>query len=362
MVTGLRNRSGMRRLTQDEILFHENDLAQSLFIIQRGKIRLFRPKGRGFIELGVLRSGEVIGEMAYFDVETDGRRRSCSAQAVSDSEVIEISFEAFGKTMKSLNPWFKTIINTLVSRLKKTNSRVKELESSNVALQYSTGGQKEEEYIFFKPLDIVRLFAVFYLTIKAHGKEDEKGEGIKAQLSHLSFYGLEIFSIPEVKMEEFRSVLTKENIISIEYDENKIPKFFKVKNVDVLRSYLAFFNGQRQLPDDKKMIMSDKCETFMDEIVKHIIETKKNGDEYVSVDLTPILKDFSYRNVAIDIDDLNDAVKLELIQEAIVDEKGHMNTVVSYAKISKNYRAIKLMNLIDRFNTKMSKIGGRSIK
>ena len=38
--------------------------------------------------------------------------------------------------MSGLNPWFKTIINTLANRLRSTNARVKELESNSASINY----------------------------------------------------------------------------------------------------------------------------------------------------------------------------------------------------------------------------------
>ncbi len=131
-------KSGIRNLVPGEVLFNDGDNADSLFIIQKGQLRLFKPKGKGFIEIGVLRAGEVIGEMAYFDEDGSGKKRSCSASAITPVEIIEISFVAFGKTMQSLNPWFKTIIQTLAQRLRKTNTRVKELEDNQASLAYGS--------------------------------------------------------------------------------------------------------------------------------------------------------------------------------------------------------------------------------
>ena len=138
-------KSGIRNLKPGEILFNEGEVADSLFIIQKGQVRLFKPKGKGFVELAVLRSGEVIGEMAYFDEDGSGRKRSCSASAITPVEIIEVSFVAFGKTMQSLNPWFKTIITTLVTRLRKTNTRIRELEDNQASVSY---GGKHSGYEF----------------------------------------------------------------------------------------------------------------------------------------------------------------------------------------------------------------------
>ncbi|MCY4523660.1 MAG: cyclic nucleotide-binding domain-containing protein, partial [Halobacteriovoraceae bacterium] len=99
-------KSGLRIVKQGDILFREDDKAESLFIIQKGLIRLFRPKGSGFVDINILRVGEVIGEMAYFDKKS--RQRSCSASALVETEIIEVSFVVLDKLIKGLNPWFKT--------------------------------------------------------------------------------------------------------------------------------------------------------------------------------------------------------------------------------------------------------------
>jgi CRP-like cAMP-binding protein len=60
-------KSGLKVLQSGQVLFHEGEVATSMYIIQKGQIRLFRPKGKGFIELAVLRAGDVLGEMSFFD-------------------------------------------------------------------------------------------------------------------------------------------------------------------------------------------------------------------------------------------------------------------------------------------------------
>ena len=145
-------KSGLRVLKPGEILFNDGDAAESLYIIQKGQIRLFKPKGKGFIEIGILRSGEVIGEMAFFDEDGSGKKRSCAAAGLTQVEIIEISFVAFGKTMSTLNPWFKTIINTLAARMRKSNIRIKELEDNQASVTY---GGKHSGYEFMKPIEVM---------------------------------------------------------------------------------------------------------------------------------------------------------------------------------------------------------------
>jgi CRP/FNR family cyclic AMP-dependent transcriptional regulator len=216
-------KSGIKSLTAGQVLFNEGDVAESMYIIQKGQIRLYRPKGKGFVEIGVLRSGEVIGEMAYFD--PNSRKRSASAAAIMNTEVIEISFSALEKTMVSLNPWFKTLINTLAERLRKSNERIKELESNSVGFS--------SEYKFFQAADVVKILSILFLSFRSLGE-------IKDGKWHLNFtklktYAIEVFHIQEAKLEEFVQLLKDEKIIEmVQGEENQkhleFSKFFSILN------------------------------------------------------------------------------------------------------------------------------------
>src|SRR3712207_1586285 len=67
-----------------ETFYTPMDLCETLFVLQKGRIRIYRatPEGREFT-LAVLQSGTVFGEM----VLTGQRLRNCYAQAVEESEV-----------------------------------------------------------------------------------------------------------------------------------------------------------------------------------------------------------------------------------------------------------------------------------
>ena len=164
-------RSCIRKFKQGEGIFEDEEKAFSLFIIQSGQIRLFKSKGEGCIEIALLRAGEVMGEMAFFD--DNGNLRSCSAEALVPSEIIEISFDALNKTIKGLNPWFRVVFNTMAERLRKSNSRVKSLESNNVSHGLSAHGSKS--YKFFISNDIIRSLSILFLVLRSHGEERDEG-------------------------------------------------------------------------------------------------------------------------------------------------------------------------------------------
>lgn len=340
-------KSGIRTFQPGEVLFNENDPATSLFIIQKGQVRLYRPKGRGYVDLAILRSGEVIGEMAYFDEKS--RRRSCSAAAIVSTDVIEISFVAFAKTMEGLNPWFKTIINTLADRLRKTNERVKELESNSVG--FGAGG-KVADYVFFHTTDILRALATIYLTFIAHGEKLETGQ-YQVHMNKLKFYLFDVYNVPEIKFEEFLNILKEEHYVEMAKDDDGLPKNLRCRNPDQFRAISVFMNQQKLIEDEKKLKISPKCERFLSAIVTQL---KAADKPKAMADISAIMADFKERNVPITDEDLKDAVKAGLAEDILVGEGNKLTSVINIDKLRKVLPAIRMQNAIKRVNDQ--KAGG----
>ncbi|MBL6990826.1 MAG: cyclic nucleotide-binding domain-containing protein [Bacteriovoracaceae bacterium] len=335
-------KSGLRVLKQNQILFRENDYARSLYIIQRGQIRLYLTKGRGFVEIAILRAGEVIGEMAFFD--TNSRKRSCSAVAIVTTEIIEVSFTAFAKSFEKVNPWFKTIVNTLVVRLRSANTKVKSLESNSVG--YGKKGQIGE-YVFINNADVVKLLTLIYLTIKAHG-EVVDGE-MAVDINKLKFYCVEINAITEIKFEEMINLLNNEGFLDVETDKNKRPKSVTVANVEVLRGLAVYVNTERLLVEEKKMKISIKCQAFLKKILDKI-KGKKAKEGEISIDIAPILKDFQTKKIAIYQEDLKDAVKIGLCDDILVGKGESLTTTVNVLKLKKIFPNIRFLNAVKQLN------------
>ncbi|MFY7991795.1 MAG: Crp/Fnr family transcriptional regulator [Bacteriovoracaceae bacterium] len=354
------SKSGLRQLTTGEILFNDGDLAESLFIIQKGQLRLFKPKGKGFIEIAVLRAGEVIGEMAFFDEDGSGKKRSCSASALTPVDVIEITFPAFGKTMASLNPWFKTIINTLVVRLRKANIRLKELEDNQATISYS-GVHKG--YEFLKPLEVMRILGTLFLVFKSHG--DFHGNEVHLNRKTLTLYTFDMYQIIEVKLETILTALIELGWLEVRDDQEKLPNTLVLKNLETIRQIFIFANGERHLPEEKKMRISDKCEQLLEKVLSNIrrnppfdIPNLKINDEHKPkftqyVNLTPILEEFKSRNISINADHVDDGRNINLFGEILMEE-GKVLVEFDQARAERVFPIIKFLNHISRSNREKS--------
>ena len=324
-----------------EILFNDGEKANSLYIIQNGQLRLFKPKGKGFVEIAVLRAGEVIGEMAYFD-DDGGGKRSCAASAMVSSEVIEISFTAFSKTMSGLNPWFKTIINTLANRLRSTNARVKELENNSASVNYGTG--KHNGYEFFKTADIIKILGMLFLTYKSHG--EKKDNGISLHKKTLNLYSHEIFGITEAKMDELIIVLEDLNLVETENDKDGLPKVLLIKDIDQLRSFFIFYNTEKHLSEDKKLKINQKCQVFLENLWKKVQSSPNTDNAMTLVPIDDLLKFWKEKKMFIGIEHLDEAREHGIVGEAIVGDGNALSLEVNYLKLKKLLPNIQFMNRV----------------
>ena len=75
-------------LARGELLFHEGDPGDSLYVVLRGKIKLGRTSGDGRENLvAVLGPGEMFGELSLFDPGP----RSAAATALVDSTLLGLA-------------------------------------------------------------------------------------------------------------------------------------------------------------------------------------------------------------------------------------------------------------------------------
>ncbi|HEX4381404.1 MAG TPA: cyclic nucleotide-binding domain-containing protein [Myxococcales bacterium] len=128
-----------RILVGGEELFHENDPGDSLFIVQSGRVDVFK-NIRGDVDraLTSLGAGDVIGEMSFID----GARRSATVRTAEASEFLVLSRESFAKVQKDrpdiAASFFRNMAAIVAARLRTTNELYREAVSFGIE---ATGAQ-----------------------------------------------------------------------------------------------------------------------------------------------------------------------------------------------------------------------------
>lgn len=331
-----------KELAGGEALFEEGDEADRLYIIKEGQVRLFKPKGSGFIELGTLRKGEVIGEMSYFELSP---KRNCSAAAVVTTQLAEIPFASLDKMMRNQGPWVETIIRTLVARLKKANDALKRVEPDSV--QYGKDG-KVLTYRFFSTVEVVRTLTALALVAKAHGEGTARGLAVPFGLLAHHLDG--IFNVQDIKVKELLVLLGKEGLVDVEMDDNGLFKRVEVLDLDGVRGVAAFIDSQRRLDDVRRTKLSPRCVAVLTEVLAAIKEEGRGGAK-VRVDLGPIMQRTEMQLMKMEGADLRGAVEAGLCSDLSIDRgESGLSCVVHLDELLGVFPAIRLLNLIDEAN------------
>src|SRR5580658_4298794 len=119
--------NAIKKLNKGDFLFREGDSSDAIYVIKSGRIAITKAKGSGEIVLAEKKSGEMLGEMAFFD----DKPRSAGAKAVMDSEVIMLPFSALHAQFKTFPEWLKAMVKTVNGQLRDANARIKNLEAAS---------------------------------------------------------------------------------------------------------------------------------------------------------------------------------------------------------------------------------------
>jgi len=113
----------MVRYGAGERIFTEGDLGTTMYIVQSGKVRLFRVvEGQKRVH-GMMEKGDFFGEMSILE----GLPRTISAEAVEDTELIEINSMTFDKMIKGNIEIAIRMLRKLSIRLRDAERRIETL-------------------------------------------------------------------------------------------------------------------------------------------------------------------------------------------------------------------------------------------
>jgi len=112
-----------------DVLFHEGDPGDRLFVIRSGKIKLGRRSSDGRENLlSIQGPGEMFGELSLFDPGP----RTATATVVADAELVELAHTDLVAWLELHPKVAKHLLKALAHRLRRTNEALADLVFSDV--------------------------------------------------------------------------------------------------------------------------------------------------------------------------------------------------------------------------------------
>ncbi len=113
-----------RRFSKNNLIIFEDDVGNSLFVIKKGRVKIFRisPDG-GEAILAILGPGDFFGELAVID----GLGRSATVTSIDDVELLMLRRTDFIEILEKIPKIAITLLKELAGRIRKSDTHIRNL-------------------------------------------------------------------------------------------------------------------------------------------------------------------------------------------------------------------------------------------
>jgi CRP-like cAMP-binding protein len=258
----------MRSLKPGEVLFEEGTQGRELFIIQDGKVGIYKDTPDGRVELAIVEQGGIIGEMSLLD----NLPRSATVQAIGPCKVLVINQASFEKIMQDIPVWLQSIIKIVVSRLRDANKRV------------------DQSVLRDKERGLAHLLLLLLPTMKTR----------KESCAAIEYDQLivEAFFVCRLRKKEIKKtidVLAKRNLLHIVSEKDGL-QWVLVKEPDALKLFDEYCSLKSQKQSFKEVSIPDEAVITLKNIAYVAQKNGRENSEGTTIMKSVLMKDFSEKN------------------------------------------------------------------
>jgi len=109
---------------EGEIIFKEGDKGETMYVIQSGKVTIYKSTPAGDVHISELGGGEIFGEMALFD----RLPRSASAKTHNEARILSIDKKKLFSTISKDPTLVFKILESMSSRIRRVNDELMKLK------------------------------------------------------------------------------------------------------------------------------------------------------------------------------------------------------------------------------------------
>ncbi|MGZ3687142.1 MAG: Crp/Fnr family transcriptional regulator [Bdellovibrionota bacterium] len=309
-------------------LMTENDLSRKMYVIQKGKVRVFKNYLGQKVALAILGEGEVFGELSFFDAEP----RSASVEALTDVTLLVIDGDQAKEQIANLPDWILPIFRTIFTRFRIADQQLMVLQNMKEYQSRSFNNDRLSQSIYLELIRFNRYLKNEYEAMAAKGevRVDKLYQALDEEIGNRKI-GLSVFwkqlkeheMLDNEKEETEGKVLlnlpTLERWNSVLSMEAKSERYLLLSNpaLNLVGRIVAFIHADDHSPDEKTQAPVDV--TFADiqlttlpnyrDALREIKNTKclllegeifkvRPGDVYRLFTYQSILKAFDHSNFA----------------------------------------------------------------
>jgi CRP-like cAMP-binding protein len=345
----------VRRLKKGELLFKEGDLSRSMYLIKSGMIRLFLKKGDSNVEIDTIRAGQILGELAFLD----GNPRSLSGEALTECELVEISGSMFAEVIGKAPEWLKILLKTVVGRLRAANTRIRQLEAANTAIDYSDkdGGKRTTVYQYISLVETMKILTAFIVVASRKGVKTP--EGIDIDMGLVNRYSNSIMGVPVAKNTCVVDLLVQNNL-AVAREEKGSSRVF-LKDLDFIEKLNQSLIDENLKDPSKRHDVSSRGFLIMGMIAAQLPKLQKDPKTgRTTVNLAPLKKTADPQKEAFRNEEVGELIRLGYCSELQLNSPTEVLVTANSEEFSIIFRFVQILQSLKAINDQKKKVSGAS--
>ena len=256
----------IKTLSAGEILFEEGSTGRELFIVQEGKVRVYKDSPDGKIELATIEKGGIIGEMSLLD----NLPRSATVKACEPAKIIVVNQGMFQSVMQAVPMWLQSIVKIVVSRLRDANKRV------------------DQAVLRDKERGIISLL---HLLLPVHKKEIDSCLALDCEL-----LDTEAYFVCRLRKKEVRHIIentVKRGIFQLGENKEKSKKYIIIKDLEVFQLYEEYLCLKSQKKSFRESAIPEEAVATLSNIAYVAQKSGRETDEGTVLMKSALMEDLS---------------------------------------------------------------------
>ena len=217
----------VRKFKRGEALFKEGDKAQSVFIVQSGRVSVYQSRGTQKFEIMLLTTGQIVGEGAILGSET----RQLAAEAVSETTVIEVPLKEVRALLDGSHNIIKILFKSMHEKLRVASNDVKNFKM-------------DKETAPCPQILIPKIFSILNFVARYLAKKDEAGN-LVLSWSTLHISSVRLFLESRDRMHALVELLHKLGHIEMVMHKNDEDveelHLIKIKDLQLIEDFSEFY-------------------------------------------------------------------------------------------------------------------------
>ncbi len=113
-----------RKFARNEVIFHRDDPAAHVYLIESGRVKISVPDEAGHeVVVGLAHDGDVFGELALFDQGT----RSATVTALAETSVLSLASKDFLDVLERNPSAMRQLLTLLAWRIRRSTGHIEDL-------------------------------------------------------------------------------------------------------------------------------------------------------------------------------------------------------------------------------------------